>query len=1292
MILWVVEQDRHEAILLHQKKTVIRILDRDAVVLFHNGHYFLHLPRGLSSEHTGPIVHETIIHIRDENRHAVIQASMYEEQYGSFHKIEWKEDLLTLGSAIEDDLYLQDQNLKPHQFVFDRTHHLVLDRYETGTAVLDNQTVQQNEFHNGSCFRVKNVQLILHDAFLMLNRVENLYVHAPAWCGTESILPVQEPPQPIERLYQPKLLTAAYEAVLPEPLPFQSKEHNPLIFMMGPALTMSSASMAAGLISAYNGWLQGREWIDLAPTIILPFVMVLSTLLWNPMQRLYEVQRERRQKKRRLENYRQYLGDLKQEILDYQAHLKEELEERFPPLFLQSGRRYAAEKTSAEFGAVRFGRGSVPFTLTLQEPVRWKADDPIPKELQQLRNEVEIIDLPVIRLFQSFHHIAISCKDSCTDTFWNLFFQFLYRTGPDLAKVVILAEPAFLEQHYWLREVPHTRLNDQLRLIAVTLSQAQELSCALRQNPDYEIYLFVQKTALIAPFEDLDVHILESCNQGCFPADSDLRIAITDTGITLDDGMLANVRPDENPPIDPWDAVRLLNHCLFETANSYFSHSHTLYDLYGITDARGLKIEERWQHALVREGICSCFGFGEDGEPLVLDLSEHGQGPHGLIAGMTGSGKSELIISFLLGLCTQYSPRECNIVMIDFKGGGAAQLFSNQSYTVPHVAGVLSNLDSSGMERALVSFQMECHRREQLFQKMGDAIAQPVMNLSAYQKHWSSRLKLPYLPALVIIVDEFAELKKERPDFMRDLISVARVGRSLGMHMILATQKPSGVVDEQIWSNTRFKICLKVQEKQDSVEMIHAPEASWIRNPGEFYLLWDGMLTHGWSAYANAPAGRSQLHISRLNAMKQVEKEVAMSSGSSSSQAYEVIQELLEAGRNMQKATALWCPPLREVHRSEFHETKMIWLGKADDYYHRTQPPLALTARCSGIFTIDREEKCKLLRTILSGLLTVTKQEEEVFLIDDLSAAHSSWLSWRNLCGIVQSNEEERIRNLLKHLEQPSNSLRTLILTDTPSFYDADEGNRFKLHRLLEQADRLNLRIILFFTTASSCSNRDLTLLSFRLALRNENVQDLSGIFECPVHRTIPNGDTALIRQDHILEAVLLKTSESELALQIASKSQTVDQPKPYLIPCIPDHVLASDYRGEGVPLGMNIDTYEWVVYHPPSKLIILATYEEELYGVQKYLCLQKVPLLRWTEESDSAESIWKEDIGAVLMTLEAFQSLDRKYRKLTILYIGSGFHQQYQFQISYKGKLTAQHGVLFEQGRNQVIRLCESE
>ncbi|MBR3202572.1 MAG: hypothetical protein IKF60_03195, partial [Solobacterium sp.] len=140
------------------------------------------------------------------------------------------------------------------------------------------------------------------------------------------------------------------------------------------------------------------------------------------------------------------------------------------------------------------------------------------------------------------------------------------------------------------------------------------------------------------------------------------------------------------------------------------------------------------------------------------------------------------------------------------------------------------------------------------------------------------------------------------------------------------------------------------------------------------------------------------------------------------------------------------------------------------------------------------------------------------------------------------------------------------------------------------------------------------------------------------------------------------------------------------------DHVLASDYRGEGIPLGMNIDTYEWVVYHPPAKLIILATYEEELYDVQKYLSLQKVPLLRWTEENASAKSIWKDDISAVIMTLEEFQSLDRKYRKLTILYIGSGFHQQYQFQISYKGKLTAQHGVLFEQGRNQVIRLCESE
>ena len=366
MIIWITEGDRHEAVLLCHGKTVIRVLGRDAFILFHNAQYYLHLPRGLTSDHSGPLTHETRIRIKDETGSAFLAASFYGEDYGSFRKLCWSEDLLTLGSDIEDDLYLQDANVLPHQFVFDRTHHLILDRYETGTAMADRHTVTQNAFHNGTSFRVNNVQIVLHESFLMVNRIRNLYTHLPVWSGREEVLPPLSELPAVTRFYQPDPLLPSYEVLLPEPLPFQEKEHNPLLFMMGPALTMSSASMAAGLISAYNGWLQGREWIDLAPSIILPFVMVLSTLLWNPMQRLYEVRKEKRQKKRRLKQYQDYLAGLKEEVLAYQNKVRAETEARYPADFLHSGRMYSAVTDAMEYSAVRFGTGSVPFDLLLK--------------------------------------------------------------------------------------------------------------------------------------------------------------------------------------------------------------------------------------------------------------------------------------------------------------------------------------------------------------------------------------------------------------------------------------------------------------------------------------------------------------------------------------------------------------------------------------------------------------------------------------------------------------------------------------------------------------------------------------------------------------------------------------------------------------------------------------------------------------------------------------------------------------------------------------------------------------
>ena len=149
---------------------------------------------------------------------------------------------------------------------------------------------------------------------------------------------------------------------------------------------------------------------------------------------------------------------------------------------------------------------------------------------------------------------------------------------------------------------------------------------------------------------------------------------------------------------------------------------------------------------------------------------------------------------------------------------------------LPHMIGQISNLSGNQVHRAMVSIKSENMRRQRIFNEYG------VNNINLYTRLYkNNEAKIP-IPHMFIIIDEFAELKREEPEFMKELISVAQVGRSLGVHLILATQKPAGTVDDNIWSNSKFRLCLRVQDKQDSMDMLHKPDAAYITQAGRGYM------------------------------------------------------------------------------------------------------------------------------------------------------------------------------------------------------------------------------------------------------------------------------------------------------------------------------------------------------------------------------------------------------------------------------------------------------------------------
>lgn len=254
--------------------------------------------------------------------------------------------------------------------------------------------------------------------------------------------------------------------------------------------------------------------------------------------------------------------------------------------------------------------------------------------------------------------------------------------------------------------------------------------------------------------------------------------------------------------------------------------SITFFEMYDIKHPEELNISERWDKNESHKSLAVPLGVRGENDFVELNLHEKAHGPHGLVAGTTGSGKSEIVQSYILSLAVNFHPYEVGFLLIDYKGGGMASLFKN----LPHLLGTITNLDGAESMRAMASIKSELERRQFLFNEYG------VNHINSYNKLFKTGKAKEPLPHLFLISDEFAELKKEQPDFMSELVSAARIGRSLGIHLILATQKPSGVVDDQIWSNSKFKLALKVQNEGDSNEVIKTPDAAGITLPGRAFL------------------------------------------------------------------------------------------------------------------------------------------------------------------------------------------------------------------------------------------------------------------------------------------------------------------------------------------------------------------------------------------------------------------------------------------------------------------------
>jgi DNA segregation ATPase FtsK/SpoIIIE-like protein len=268
-------------------------------------------------------------------------------------------------------------------------------------------------------------------------------------------------------------------------------------------------------------------------------------------------------------------------------------------------------------------------------------------------------------------------------------------------------------------------------------------------------------------------------------------------------------------------------------------------EMLGVQNASELRTQmlEAWQRSKQPETAAwtsAAVGMLSGGDIRTLTFSSDADGVHGLIAGSTGSGKSELLATMILSLAYSLDPTIVNFVLVDFKGGAAFEPFRE----LPHCVDIVTNLHGNAVERMFAAIMAEIHRREAINVSTGSKHIVQYRKNGLHLAPYGQEVKVkgetlytsPY-PHLFIFIDEFAEMIAENPEYKAQLNSVTRLGRALGVHLILAAQRPTGVTD-QMRANIKFRIALRVETREESGEVLRRPDAAYLPTgiPGRGYL------------------------------------------------------------------------------------------------------------------------------------------------------------------------------------------------------------------------------------------------------------------------------------------------------------------------------------------------------------------------------------------------------------------------------------------------------------------------
>ncbi|MBA4536974.1 type VII secretion protein EssC [Bacillus aquiflavi] len=771
--------------------------------------------------------------------------------------------------------------------------------------------------------------------------------------------------------------------------------------------------------------------------IIISIVMFITTLFTSTVQFFKDKANQKRRQEKRRRVYTIYLENKRRELQELAEKQRHVLYFHFPSFermkYLTeqiSDRLWERTLDSSDFLQFRLGTGTVPssyqISLNSGDMANREIDDLL--EQSQLMERVyrQIDDVPIIANLSQGPMGLIGKESIVKKEIHQIIGQLaFFHSYHDLRFVFILNEEDY-EQWEWVKWLPHFQLphayakgliyneqsRDQLLSSIYEILRERDLDenkGKIRYTP--HIVFIVTNHELISDHVILEYLEGEHAALGIsviFAADA--KESLTENIYTLvryindeeGDILIQEKKAVQIPfKLDQHQhkgneqfarMLRTLDHQIGMT-NS-IPKSVSFLEMFSAKEVDELPIKENWLTQESSKSLAVPVGLKGKEDVVELNLHEKAHGPHGLLAGTTGSGKSEFLQTYILSLAVHFHPHEVAFLLIDYKGGGMAQPFKN----MPHLLGTITNIEGSKnfSMRALASIKSELKRRQRLFDQY------QVNHINDYTDLYKRNKADKPLPHLFLISDEFAELKSEEPEFIRELVSAARIGRSLGVHLILATQKPGGIIDEQIWSNARFRVALKVQDANDSKEILKNADAASITVIGRGYLQVGNNEVYELfqSAWSGAPY---------LEETSEAEDEVALvtdlgliplSAVSSHKQSkkkdveteIEVVVNKIEALQKemgIEKLNSPWLPPLAsQLSRKNYSSPNddEIYFAMIDEPEKQSQSPFGYTVIEDGnigIFGSSGYGKSQSVITLLLGIASRLSPEEAHYYLFD---------------------------------------------------------------------------------------------------------------------------------------------------------------------------------------------------------------------------------------------------------------------------------------------------------------------